>query len=164
MTKKLPLFVLLVCLFILSASAQDKKPPKSPPPGGIKLLNGYVHIKGQGIDTWVGRIKKEGGLNIKYDIGRLAGEYVSHCLRENTCVWYKEQQLKGGLVKIALTQDGTIIATFPKTTANFYAEVKSQEDIADFLIMILTDDETQCCEDNATANKSLDVMEKQRLS
>jgi len=58
MTKKLPLFVLLVCLFILSASAQDKKPPKSPPPGGIKLLNGYVHIKGQGIDTWVGRSKK----------------------------------------------------------------------------------------------------------
>ncbi len=137
--------MLLFCLFILSASAQDKKlrklPQSPPPPGGIKLLNGYVHIQERGIDTWVGRIKKEGGLDIRYDIGHLAGEYVNFCVRENTCVWYKEQQLKGGLVKIALTKDGSIIATFPKTTANFIAEVKSQEDIADFLIMILTYDE-----------------------
>jgi hypothetical protein len=146
MKKKLLLFMLLFCLFILSASAQDKKlrklPQSPPPPGGIKLLDGYVHIQEQGYDTWVGRIKKEGGLNIIYDIGFLAGEYVNHCLRENTCTWYKEQQLKGGLVKIALAKDGRIIATFPKTTANFIAEVKSPEDIADFLIMILTYDET----------------------
>jgi hypothetical protein len=146
MTKKLPLFVLLFCVFILSASAQGKRarslPKLSPPPGGIKLLDGYVHIQERGIDTWVGRIKKEGGLDILYDIGRLAGEYVNHCVRDNTCVWYKEQQLKGGLVKIALTKDERLIATFPKTTANFIAEVKSQEDIADFLIMILTYDET----------------------
>ncbi len=146
MTKKLLLFVLLLCSFVLSASAQDNrlsKPPKPPPPGGIKLLKGYVHTPLQGIDTWVGRIKKEGGLNIKYDIGSLAGEYVNHCLYNNTCVWYKEQQLKAGLVKIALTEYETIIATFPKTTANFYAEVKSQEDIAEFLLMILTYDEAQ---------------------
>jgi len=153
--------------FILSASAQDKKtrnlPKLSPPPGGIKLLDGYVHIKEQGIDTWFGRIKKEGGLNITYDIGRLAGEYVILCLRDRTCAWYKEQQLKGGLVKIALTKDGRIIATFPKTTANFIAEVESQEDIADFLIMILTYDETQCCENNATANNSLDMRRKKLL-
>ena len=145
MKKKFLLFVFLFCLFILSASAQNNnlsKPPRTPPSRGIKLLSGYVHIPLQGIDSWVGRIKKEGGLNIKYDIGRLAGEYVSRCLSENTCVWYKEQQLKGGLVKIAFTEDETIIATFPTTTANFYAEVKSQEDIADFLLMILTYDET----------------------
>jgi hypothetical protein len=40
--------MLLFCLFILSASAQDKKlrklPQSPPPPGGIKLLDGYVHI------------------------------------------------------------------------------------------------------------------------
>ncbi len=146
MKKKLLLFVLLFCLSVLSASAQKKRVRNvselSPPPGGIKLLNGYVHIPLRGIDTRVGRIKKEGGLDILYDIGPLAGEYVNRCLRDQSCVWYKEQQLKGGLVKIALTKDGEIIATFPKTTANFIAEVKSQEDIADFLIMILTYDET----------------------
>jgi hypothetical protein len=63
---------------------------------------------------------------------------VSLCLKDKSCAWYKEQQLKDGLVKIALTNDGTIIATFPKTTANFLAKVRSQEDIADFLMMILT--------------------------
>jgi hypothetical protein len=148
----------LFCLFILSASAQDqmlKQTPKSsPPPGGIRLLTGYVHIQDRGIDTRVGRIRKEGGLDIRYDIGPLAGEYVNRCLSNNTCLWYKEQQLRGGLVKVALRNDGIIFATFPTTTANFYALVRSQEDIADFLLMILTYDETMCCEANETANNS----------
>lgn len=132
----------------------------SSPPGGIKLLDGYVHVTEQGIDTWVGRIKKEGGLDIRYDIGRLAGEYVNQCLYNNTCVWYKEQQLKGGLVKIALKNDGIIFATFPKTTANFSAKVKSQEDIADFLIMILIYDEAQDCVSKAAMNESAEIARK----
>ena len=150
MTKKIPLFVLAFCLFILSASAQNQIPRKRdnaiPPPGGIKLLSGYVHTPDRGIDTTVGRIKKEGGLDIKYDIGVLAGEYVKHCQWNNTCVWYKEQQLNAGLVKIALQSNEIIVATFPRTTANFYAKVRTEEDIADFLLMILTFDETQCCQ------------------
>ncbi len=129
MTKKLLLFVLLFCSFILSASAQDNKLNQrrvkpSQPPGGIKLLDGYVHIQEQGYDTWVGRIKKEGGLNIKYDIGRLAGEYVNQCVRENTCAWYKEQQLKGGLVKIALTEDGRIYRYVPENNSELYCRSK----------------------------------------
>lgn len=150
MTRKLLLFVLAFCLFILSASAQDqtlkKRDNASPPPGGIKLLNGYVHTPGRGIDSTVGSIKKEGGLNIRYDIGVLAGEYADRCRRDNTCVWYKEQQLNAGLVKIALQGNGFIVATFPRTTANFYTEARTDEDIAEFLIMILTFDETQCCQ------------------
>lgn len=143
MTKKILLFVLLFCLFAFSVSAQDKQtknqPKPSPPPGRIKLLDGYTHFREQGIDTSVGRIKKEGGLDIAYDIGHLAGEYTNTCVRDkNNCVWFKEQKLELEVVKIALTKDGEIIATFPKTTANFFARVKSQEDIADFLIMILT--------------------------
>ncbi|HSK72539.1 MAG TPA: hypothetical protein VK892_12620 [Pyrinomonadaceae bacterium] len=149
MTKKLLLFVLLFCLFILTASAQvgkSKKLSTPPPPCGIKLLDGYVHVPLRGIDSWVGRIKKEGRLTITYDIGYLAGEYVNHCLWDNSCLWYKEQQFNGGLVKIALGSNEAIYATFPKTYANFYAEVKTQEDIAEFLLIIMTYDETQECE------------------
>jgi hypothetical protein len=150
MTKKLLLFVFTICLFTLSVSAQDqfgrKTQKGTPAPGGIRLLSGYVHTPERGIDSIVGRIKKEGGLDIRYDIGVLAGEYVNHCVRNNTCTWYKEQQLNAGLVKIALRNDNVIVATFPRTVANFYAKVNSQEDIADFLLMILTFDETQCCQ------------------
>ena len=150
MTKKLILFVLTFCLFTISASAQDQNLRKrdgiTPPPGGIKLLSGYVHIPGRGIDSTVGSIKKEGRLNIRYDIGVLAGEYVNHCRRDNTCVWYKEQQLNAGLVKIALQRNGFIVATFPRTMANFYTEARTEEDVAEFLLMILTFDETQCCQ------------------
>ena len=150
MTKKIPRFVLAFCLFILSASAQEqilkKRDNTIPTPGGIKLLNGYVHTPGRGIDSTVGSIKKEGRLNIRYDIGVLAGEYVNHCRRDNTCVWYKEQQLNAGLVKIALQRNGIIVATFSRTMANFYTEARTEEDVAEFLLMILTFDETQCCQ------------------
>ncbi len=150
MTKKLPLFVLTFCLFLLSASAQDQalKKREIPAPGGIKLLSGYVHTPGRGIDSTVGSIKKEGRLDIKYDIGVLAGEYVRLCQWNNSCVWHKEQQLNAGLLKIALRNDGVIFATFPRTMANFYTKVRTEEDIAEFLMMILTFDETQCCQSN----------------
>lgn len=153
MAKKIFLFVSLFCLFTLSASAQNqilKKPSKAePPPGGMRMLGGYVHTPGRGIDSTIGSIKKEGGLNIRYDIGAMAGEYVNLCRINNTCVWNKEQQLNAGLVKIALRNDGVIFATFPRTKANFYTETRTEEDIAEFLIMILTFDETQCCQQNA---------------
>lgn len=61
MTKRLLLFVLLFCFSTLSIYAQQKRSKKlpTPPPCGIKLLDGYVHIPLQGIDSWFGRIKKK---------------------------------------------------------------------------------------------------------
>jgi hypothetical protein len=107
-------------------------------PGGIQLLEGYRHTKLRGIDTSVGTISKPGGLTIDYDIGVLAGKEGLQCFAKDWCLWFKRQITNGAEVWIGVTKTQDIIATFPTDYANFYAHIKSPEDIADFLIMILT--------------------------
>jgi hypothetical protein len=108
-----------------------------PPPGGIKLLPGYQHQKLQGIDTRVGKISKEGGLAIEYDIGRLAGNYAKGQDKAGL-LWFKEQVVGGRSVQLAFTKDRTLIVTFPETHANFSGKTKSDEDLADMLLMVLS--------------------------
>jgi hypothetical protein len=131
------------CLAVtLTASAQSTKtltsPKPIPTPGGIRLLDGYTHTRLQGIDTGVGKISKPGGMTIEYDNGVLAGLYARQCWSKTACLWFKRQMIGGREVWLGLTKEGQIIATFPKEYANFFAQTKSSEDIADFLIMILT--------------------------
>lgn len=107
------------------------------PPGGIKLLPGYQHKKLQGIDTRVGRIWKEGGLAIDYDIGRLAGN-AAKSQDQASLRWSKEQVVDGRAVQFAFTKDRKLFVTFPQSFANFSASVRSEEDLADMLLMVLT--------------------------
>lgn len=117
--------------------AQSNQAP-SPPPGNIKLLQGYVHIKKRGIDTSVGEISKPGGLTIQYDNGALAGRVAGYHCGRGECVWYKKQRVYGRDLWIGQTSKGTIFATFPEIYVNFYAQTRSPEDIADFLMMVMT--------------------------
>ena len=134
----------LTFALISSASAQNlsapnlPKPKSDPPPGNIRLINGYTHVKKRGIDTSVGEIRKPGGMTIRYDIGVLAGRMAGYDCGNGQCLWYKRQQINGKDIWIGLTKDGTMVATFPEIYVNFYAQIRSQEDIADFLLMIFT--------------------------
>lgn len=140
------LFVLFGFLIFLTfpVFAQNTKtfvfptPTPVPPPGNIKLLEGYTHIKKQGIDTSVGEISKLNGITIRYDNGHLAGRVAGRYCGSGNCLWYKQQKINGRTVWIGLTKDERILATFPEIYVNFYAQTKSPEDIADFLLMILT--------------------------
>jgi len=107
-------------------------------PGDIRLLEGYRHIRRTGIDTAVGDIRKDGGVIIRYDIGRLAGLYAARCMTKGNCVWFKRQSVNGSEVWLGLTKEEEIIATFRNDYANFFAQTKSSEDIADFLTIVLT--------------------------
>jgi hypothetical protein len=144
MLKKLILLFGLLIVLNFSVFAQNTKtlvlpkPTPEPPPGNIKLLEGYTHIKKRGIDTSVGEISKSGGLTIRYDIGTLAGRAAGYNCGEGQCLWYKKQIINGRDVWIGLTKKGLIVATFPEIYVNFFAQTKSPEDIADFLLMILT--------------------------
>jgi hypothetical protein len=53
------------------------------PPGDIKLLPGYKHEQGQGMDARVGKIWKGGGFVIQYDIGKLAGNQAESQDKDN---------------------------------------------------------------------------------
>jgi RNA polymerase sigma factor (sigma-70 family) len=130
------------------AAAVDVKPapaappapavdPGDPTPGDIKLLPGYRHRKLQGKDTRVGKIWKEGGLTFNYDIGSLAGKLDKRDLKDSF-LWYKEQDLAGRSVRLALMKDKMLYVTFPEKSANFFGKPTSEEQIVDMLLMALT--------------------------
>ena len=117
-----------------AASADD------PRPGSITLLDGYKHQKLQGIDTRVGKIWKDGGITIQYDIGRLAGNYAQQQRKyqADQLLWDKQQTVKEERVQLALTKDRELFVSFPGHSANFYGKVQTEEDLVDALLMVLT--------------------------
>ncbi|MBX3245219.1 MAG: hypothetical protein KF685_12280 [Acidobacteria bacterium] len=117
-------------------SLQDE--PEIPPPGRMKLLPGYIHLPGCGIDTSVGSIKIDGGMEIRYDIGHLTDNFASRYANTNDAEWTKTEYIRDDSVLIVLTKQRHIIASFEKASANFSARISSQADIDDFLKMVLT--------------------------
>jgi hypothetical protein len=119
-----------------------------PPPGSIRLLSGYRHQKEQGIDTTVGKIWKDGGPVIRYDIdsfSALAGNYAQHHKRSDPYLWYKEQEFQGNTAQVLLTKDRKLIVTFPFAAprgetifANFIGKVATEEQLAEVLLMLMT--------------------------
>ncbi len=136
MRKFLPLTIiaiLFVLIFIPLKSSADS------PPGSIRLLTNYKHKfdEFESTDTRIGQIWKDGGITITYDIGELAGEWANP-KEQAEYQWYKEQVIGRQIVRIALTKDSELRVTYPKLKANFYGTVKSQEDVAEFLLIVLT--------------------------
>ena len=109
-----------------------------PPPGHIRLLPGYEHMPSCGIDTNSGYIRKEGGMEIHYDIGKMAGNFAMRYVDPSIAEWTRTEQFGDDSVLIVLTKQNYIVATFEKSVANFSARVTSKSDIDDFLKMVLT--------------------------
>ena len=124
-------------LGILCISGSQAEDPANPTPGGIRLLPGYQHQKEVGKDTRIGKIWNEAGLTLRYDIGRGAGNMVKGQEKTNV-LWSKEQVVDGHPVHLALTKDRMLFVTFPETSANFYAKTKSDEEVVEILLMVLT--------------------------
>jgi hypothetical protein len=126
----------LVFFLALTALAQQTDPT----PGEIKLLPGYNHKTGQGLDSRVGRIWKEDGLKIEYDIGELAGDYATckSCGWTKGEVWRKQQVINGAPVICVFTKQRRLVISFPKAHANFYATVATDDQLSDMLLMVLT--------------------------
>ncbi|WP_020472657.1 hypothetical protein [Zavarzinella formosa] len=135
---RIPSVVLALSVIgLLSVPAGFAEEPADPTPGGIKLLPGYKHEKLQGIDTRVGKIAKASGFAFGYDIGKLAGD-AAGSLDKDTLLWRKEQVIDGQTVRVALTKDRMLYVTFTQTHANFYGKAKSDDEVADMLLMVLT--------------------------
>jgi len=119
--------------------------------GGIQLLPGYKHEKLQGIDSVVGRIVNPKGLTIHYDIGgipkgaiRFGGSFIDRPVKTPPAQlrWFKQQMVQGEPVHIAYLKNDTLLVSFPKSLPgkgiNFSAKVKTPDEMADVLLMLLT--------------------------
>lgn len=149
----------LILILALSAiySFSQTKPrdlPNLPPPGNIKLLPNYTFERKQGIDSSVGTFSKKDGLSIGYDIGRMAGNYVKSVYsreKQNT-VWLKTQIINGQELTLLYLKNGKIYASFKDSYANFFADVKNDEELTDFLLIVSTYDSKED-QENTKTNK-----------
>jgi hypothetical protein len=114
------------------------------PPKGINLLAGYKHKAGTDFEgNQVGEISKNDGIKIEYEMGFSQGMAVD-ADKKNLYVWYREQKVNGREAKYALSIDNILIISVPLSdepntlhVANFYCQIRSPDDIADVLLMIL---------------------------
>ncbi|NNE66976.1 MAG: hypothetical protein HKN33_10470 [Pyrinomonadaceae bacterium] len=123
------LSVFFLLAYCCTGMAQDKsnKPAQIPPPGNIKMPEGYKHTRLQGIDSAVGRISNEDGLSIGYDIGRMAADYTHrYVIKPDDTLWGKEQTVQGEPLRIVRTKDGKIVACFLNKYVNFIALVETE--------------------------------------
>lgn len=145
--KYLSLCLLVITFALGNVDAQQATVPNPVPrpsptprvPGDIVLLNDYVHEVGRGIDTRVGSIRKLNGLEVRYDIGPLAGTAASMAtLRASEVAWYKGQVFGEDELWITGLKNGRVIATFVRSDANFFASPANQEEFVDFFLMLMT--------------------------
>ena len=121
---------------------------KGKPPGGVQLLEGYIHKAFQGIDSQPGEIAKKDGLKISYDIGAVpkpgapvfGGSYSDWTQRvaEKDRRWYREQTINNQPVHLVYTKEKLLTVSFPKGGINFTCEAKTEADLVDALLITLS--------------------------
>ena len=97
MRKFLPLVIIAILfalVFIPLKSSADS------PPGSIRLLTNYKHKfdEFESTDTRIGKIWKDDGITIYYDIDELAGEWANP-KKQAEYLWYKEQVIGKQIVR-----------------------------------------------------------------
>lgn len=139
----------ILALSVLYSSAQTKTlilpNPEPPPPGNMLLLPDYTFTKKPGIDSSNGIISKKDGLQIEYAAGNNMGDFASdayHKERSNVD-WRKKQFVNNRYLTLVYFKNGKIYATFNQSKefpilVNFYSTVKNNEELTDFLLMIMT--------------------------
>jgi hypothetical protein len=131
---------LLVIFAILFLGLPTVIAQTDPTPGNIKLLPGYHHQSGQGFDSRAGKIWKEGGAQVRYDIGDMAGNYADCklCGWTKGEVWRKTYSANGQNAIYVFTKGNNLVVSFPDSKANFVAVINNESDLTDVLLMLAT--------------------------
>lgn len=137
---------LMLATVLLSLTSSDLF--AAGPLGGMRLLPGYQHQPLQGIDSIVGRIVKEDGLQINYEIGavsqpgqpRFGGSFSDRpkLMPADQLRWYREQVVNGQSVHVAYRKDEILMVSYPAKGMNVSVTVRSADEMAEALLMILT--------------------------
>ena len=137
---KLIAFCLMFSAFLISVSAQEHENSfEKPAPGGIRLLDGYHHHQtDHPLDSITGKIWKQHGVTISYDIALNAGDYSTSPEWNKSVLWRTEQVVNGEKVVCVFTKSKQLLIVFPRLMANFYADIHSRRDLADMMLMVLT--------------------------
>ena len=88
----------------------------------------------------VGSITRKDGLVIQYDIGKAAGVYTDceWCGWTDGELWRRKQIIGGHEVRIVFTKSKRLVISYPDAHANFYTIVRSNADLTDTLLIVLS--------------------------
>lgn len=142
--RKLLVFVVISFFsFCLTTTAQNRygvrgKAKISP----VRLLPGYKVQLTTGADAVGGIIWKDGGMKIDFGMGLHVG-VASDLVDKSDVVWREEQVVNGAQVICVYTKSHDFIVSFPRLTTNFQGKIRSQRDLAEMLIMVLTFEPTR---------------------
>ena len=141
-------FCLTLGTFLVGVMATSPASAADARLGGMRLLVGYKHQPLQGFDSIVGRIEKEGGLRISYEIGhvpkpgapRFGGSFSDRpkLTPKDRVRWYREQVVNGQAVHIAYRKDNLLLVSYPTKGMNLSVTVGTADEMAEALLMILT--------------------------
>jgi hypothetical protein len=108
----------------------------------MSLMPGYTLTHRQGDDTYVGEIKREDGIRIGIDIGGMSGLWANPAEPQKHD-WIQTIKRPDGDVYVGMRSKGMerkrmLCVTFPDGIVNFFGYVNSEEEVATFLMMVLT--------------------------
>ena len=109
--------------------------------GTAELPGGFTHTRDKGKDSTVGHFTSaDGKLTINYDIGRMAGVYAKASDLKDIV---SSESVKVGdlaaLIVVHGSKPKNIVISFPAGgPANFFAEVRGEEDIAAVRKLVMT--------------------------
>ncbi len=106
----------------------------------MKLLPDYVHTPRTSINAEAGHITKPGGPDVSYQIGEGGADLAGEINSDASLLWRKTQTIRGHDFLVAMRDGGRLSVVTP--TGNFEAtNARTQEDVADVLLMALTLDD-----------------------
>ena len=112
--------------------------------GTIVLPQGYTHRPVNGTDSSPGSfVRAAGGFTVQYDIGGMAGNHMG-AHRRAECTWYVEHRVEGRPAYTGMiVSEGRrrLVTTIMgegrwSTPANFTADVSSERDVAEFMLIV----------------------------
>jgi hypothetical protein len=104
----------------------------------IRLPEGYTFKHNMGTDSYVGTIRKDGGLVISVDSGLGVTPLQPN---KSQYRWFREIQLGGSRAHLAMggaDAKKVLFLLFPSVGVIFIAEVHSEADIAEFIAILST--------------------------
>ena len=127
------LSLLIVCFLAVSVWSQnvDAKFP-------MRLLPGYHVTLKKGIDSAVGDIAKKGGVAIRFEMMGASPDYSEDEDVKKNEAWRKIQTVNGNDVVCIFSKQGQLLVSFPKYRANFFAQINTEQDAVDMMLMVLT--------------------------
>jgi hypothetical protein len=140
-----PILALAFCIIAATGDRAASQSAATPtgmegPPGGMQLLVGYQHRRAPSFEGWRGRIWKDGGPQIDYDISLYDGNAATAYPQMDKSIWRTTLRLNG--ISCDLTVDeAQDILVISFGFANFTAtRVKSRRDATEVLLMVLSYD------------------------